>query len=362
MSARALSLRTWSLYGVLLVIAVALAIAAGSNGGKSPSSSPSVTSHGGGGLAAIYEYLGDRADSETEPLTSLSKTTHTLVIAAPTARLISAEEVTALDHWIRAGGTLVYLAPREKGSQPELSGWLGLADADRLGIAKTEDDPGGSTARVWAAQGPFTGLRELRVAAARGIRSELGWLLPVAGTDQAPVMLWGQLGRGQVVVAAGTDVAENRRIELLDNRRLWENLAADAPIAFDEFHQTAPEGPPMSFGVLAFVGQALFALAFLTFARGTRLGPPAPEARDRQRPGIEYAKSFAALVRSAHVERELVIDLEKRLKRIAHDRLGVSLSLPDAELAREVERRIDSPGEWSALSQRIRDAAAMKQV
>lgn len=361
--------RAWIFYGLLVTIAAALAFVTRSSADGGGPDLPSVTNTRGGGLAALKRYL----DETGRPTTTLDADFEaarwtTLVVAAPTARQLSKAEVEAIDAQVKRGATFIYLTSDEPSDQPHLHDWLSLHRGDRLKTAPLPSatgpiDPGGATSTVWASVGPFSGLSQLRTSGTRAVSSDDPALLPIAGTDAGAVLLWKRHGAGEIVVAAGADLAENRRIELLDNRRLWDNLAARGPITFDELHQVAAPRPPVSLGIWAFAAQAVFAVIFLTLARGTRLGPPRPLVTKHHRAGIEYAQSFAWLLRGARVEKELAVQLDQRLRRIIHESLGISLSLPPAEFARAVEQRAElEPGTWERFDAQLRAATRAQRL
>lgn len=345
-------LRGWLLYGLLITLAAAAALASRQRSSASDDR-PSVESTGPAGLGALYVYLQERGypvSVQRSALTSLPEGTRTLVIAAPDAREVGSDEVEALQRFVEAGGSLVYLAPRpiaEK--QPALAYWLDLHRGGPLRSPKTEsalgtDDLAGATARTWLPAGAAAGTRSLRVAADESIGTRQG-AAPVAGSEEAVALWWRKMDKGEVWIAAGADIAENRRLELLDNLRFWENVAARGPLVFDEFHHTAPEPPPISRGIWAFALQVMACAAFLTYARGTRLGPPRPEIAERHRSSIEYVRSLAWLTRRAKVEPELLAELAQRLRVVLHDRLGIPLALSDADAARELALRSLLPAE-----------------
>lgn len=361
-----MSARTGFIYGALITLAIAFALLTRSDSEATGPAGATVYSTRGGGLAALYAYLketgGTAAVVDEQPAAA---TWDTLVIAAPTARPVSRDEVARLEQRVEAGATLVLLTPEDYGSQPALFDWLQLRRTERLPLEalKDSDDRGGATVDVWAAVGPFSGLSKLRVGANRGVASDDEAFMPVAGASDTTVLLWKPHGKGQLIVAAGADLAENRRIELLDNRKLWDNLAARGTVGFDEFHHQRKAPLPVSVGIWAFALQALFAVIFLTLARGTRLGPARPLVFQRHRAGVEYAQSFAWLTRGAHVEKELAADVYQRLRRIIHERLGISLTLPPAEFGRELDRRLNLPeGTWSALDAKFSGAASAASV
>ncbi|HCF62604.1 MAG TPA: DUF4350 domain-containing protein, partial [Myxococcales bacterium] len=60
--------------------------------------------------------------------------------------------------------------------------------------------------------GPLAGVRTLRVAADDGLETAVGPAKALAGVDQTAFVLGLPLGQGEIVVLAGSDLAENRRL------------------------------------------------------------------------------------------------------------------------------------------------------
>jgi hypothetical protein len=334
------------LYGLLLTLALALSLGTGASAGAG-GDVPSVTSHLGGGLAGMATWLreqGAELRALNGPLTSLPEGTATLVLAAPTAVTISREEVEALERFVVSGGTLVYLRPAS--GQSSLDAWLGLENAEPWDGAPLLADPGGTTATVSPAQGLFAGLSSFRLSARRGITSDDPHFLAVASVGSVAALLWRPEGRGEVLVAAGADVAENRRLELGDNRLLWARLAARGPMVVDEFHHLPPPAPPLSVGPWIFGLQAVLCAVLLALTRGTSLGPPRTPSAAVHRASLEYAESFGRLLRRSRVEAALVKDHEVRLRRMLQERMGIPVHAPAAE----VEQRLRAHREELAVS------------
>ncbi|MFZ5469170.1 MAG: DUF4350 domain-containing protein [Myxococcota bacterium] len=338
------SWRVWGIYAALLAFAAATGVATRATS-TADSSLPSVENAGPAGLKALFLYLaegGHPVRAHRARLTELPSDTAALVLAAPTGRVVEREEAEATAKFVEAGGTLVYLAPRSPSRpQPWLEDWLqlslaGLLLPDRQGGA---DDVSGATVKVDAAVGLARGTKELRVGA--------GQLMDVGHANALPVAqraLWRiGLGKGEVWVASGPDLAENRRLELADNLRLWENLAARGPVLFDEFHHVAAPGPPLSPALLAFALQFLACAAVFAWAKGARLGPARPPLVRRHRTSLEYIVSFAHLTRQARVERELLAEQLAQLRVLLQERLGIAVSLSDRDAALELERHCQLP-------------------
>ena len=328
-----MSLRTALVYASLIALATGLALSTRLSAESRPDRA-TARSTGGGGLAALATWLRESGRDVRElsgPFSKLPADLRTLVVAAPSARVVSAEEVEALRAFANRGGRLVYL--RGRTPQPELDGWLELADGAVLQPEVEATDLGGATARITLPGGPFAGLRSLRVSARRGISSADPHFLPVAMVGAVPVLLWRPEGRGEIFAAPHADIAENRRVELADNRVPWARMAAEGPLGFDEYHHEAPAPAPPSPGPWLFGVQAVLCAVLLALTRGTTLGPPR-KAGPAPLPGaMAYASSFGRLLRSARIEAELVGSLEARLRRTLAERAGVSPSAPAVEIS-----------------------------
>ncbi|MHB8875270.1 MAG: DUF4350 domain-containing protein, partial [Myxococcaceae bacterium] len=198
----------------------------------------------------------------------------------------------------------------------------------------------------------------LRVSADTTAMVEDGAAVPVAGG----ALWWMPLGEGEVWLASGADLLENRRLELEGNLGFWQNLAARGPMAFDEHHHVPGEAPPVSLAITAFALQLLAFTAVLAIAHGARLGPARPELAHRHRGNLEYLESLAHLTRRARVERELVEELPSRLRLLMQERLGIALSLPEHEAALELERRCRLPSAKTLCLLQEARAAAEEQV
>ena len=347
-------LRTAAIYGVLVALALALGLAV--RQAPVPSSVPSVDNPGPLGLRALYLYLeesGAQVSALDEALDAQTLgSVRTVVVAPPRkANRVTKAEAEALEAWVRGGGTLVYMVPREaEARQPTLEAWLRISDGPLLrpsgeALPSEEKDLSGTTVRVWVPAGAARGLESFRVALDRSVAVGLLEAVPVAGVLGAAAVWRVPLGAGEVYVLAGADLAENRRLELLDNLRVWEALAARGPLAFDEFHlgEGVRQEPPSAWGLWVFAAQCLVVGLLYVVARGTRFGPPRPLMVERHRSSREYVQSLGWLARRSKVERELVPELGRQLRRRMHERLGIPLTLPEDEAARALEQACGVP-------------------
>ncbi|AGC45972.1 hypothetical protein MYSTI_04680 [Myxococcus stipitatus DSM 14675] len=339
------NVRTTAIFGLL----IALALAAGlSTGQDTPDSLvPSVENVGPQGARALFLFLREGGHSVSEQRTSLDSLatgTRTLVLASPTGRPVSDAEVLAVDRFVQEGGTLVYLSPRELGRhQAALEKWLRLEEgpllpASERGLATDLADAGGTTVDVWLDAGPLRGLSALRISQDRGLRVNHPSAIPLAGLGGAVAVWRVALGQGEVYVLAGADLAENRRLELLDNVRFWSALASRGPLVIDEYHHQLAPPPPLSRGIWVFAAQVLAVAGVYALSRGTRFGEPRPLLVEKHRSALEYVRSMGWLMRRAKVEKELLPELDKSLRQQLQEQLGISPDLADVEAARRLEQ------------------------
>ncbi|MBL9038764.1 MAG: DUF4350 domain-containing protein, partial [Archangium sp.] len=328
---------------IVLAVLGALALAAGlAASANETSSTPSITNAGPNGLRVLHTWLTE-SGFDVQPMndspTDVPVTARTLAIAAPTARRISQREVDALARFVMAGGTLVYLAPRG-GAQPLMAEWLGLGGGAFPSAEVTAEDPTGMTARTMLAEGLARGTNAFRLSAERTVT------MSDAAPVTEPASLWFKpLGDGEVWVAAGADLAENARLDQLDNSRFWRTLAARGPIAFDEFHHLAESAPETSTTLWALGLQFLFCATLFVWARGRRLGPPRPTAVSAHRASVEYVQAMAALLQHANVDAEVVTAIHAHARTLAAERFGLAPTLAPDELARALSERAALPPE-----------------
>lgn len=332
------ALRWWGPFAVLLALALAAGLAVGPD--ASQDQRPSVESSGPRGLQVLATWLADTGVDVRvghQPLTALPPGMRTVVLPAPTAAELGADEVAALEAFVRGGGTLVALVPRGP-AQARLKRWLGASAGS---VAPLQDvdgvrDLGGTTVAVRLPGGPLARAQALRLSAEAMVELDDEEALPVT---EPPALWWMPLGAGDVWVAAGAELAENARLELLDNAAFWAALGARGPVWFDEFHHQRPAAAPPALHLVAtFLQSALVALLFVA-ARGSRLGPPRDEPRAVHRAASEYVQAMAALTARARVEPELVEALRARLRRTLHDALGIATALSWDEAARLAAQR-----------------------
>jgi uncharacterized protein DUF4350 len=338
--------RIWIVYGALVAVGAALGLA----GQRAPATSrvPSIENPGPAGLAALYLLLRERgfdARRIDARFSTVPSELRTLVVTAPTEREIDRDEVAILRAYVEQGGRLVYLAPRPfDQTQPAMAHWLRIYPSGGLRpdeLTSQASDLAGAYATVWAPPAPD--VHRLRIGAGGAIASNTSEAIPAAGQRGGAAALTWRLGRGEIWVFTGSEVAENRRLELGDNLALWEAFAADGPIGFDEGHHVRAPSAGLPPAILTVAAQLAFATLAFALARGTRLGPPRPEPVERHRSILEYVTSMAWLTRRARVEPALAGALVTRLRHVMRETAGVPITAPDAEAALQVELRSRLP-------------------
>jgi hypothetical protein len=407
------------LYAAALALVAGSAIGLRSREGTAAESPvPSVTNAGARGAKALFTYLkesGATVAALERPYTELPPDAQVLVALAPTRRRISPKEADALRAFVERGNTFVYAAPRRVRRQvvdtwlelrwihgPQPAPVLDTAQLDRglkslLAHNPEPSDPTGAQAEVWLPARFLEGVRTLRVAAEDGVETGVEASAAMAGAQGAPFVVAlepnrsaegrsssgplvrglepnrsaegrsssGPLvrglepGEGTVVLLAGGDLAENRRLALGDNLQLWVNLVDHKKVYFDEYHHTAEE-PARGLG--AALGPLLVQLALcggaLALALGRRFGVARPLAIARRRSQGEYVAQLARLYARSGADAELCAELYRSLRGRLFDRMAISTALDDVEVARRLELRTGVEAErYLALSRRSAEAA-----
>lgn len=319
---------------VLLVIAMIATFAAQKPGSDEPT--PTVTNHGPRGLAVLKTWLAESGIETTElDGPTPENAGGTVVLAAPSAREFSADEVKDLARFVEAGGTLVYLVPRNA-PQPELHRWLTVVGGHIAPLNTLEgiDDVGGSTVKVLLPIGPLESLREFRVSAERGIHLTAPDAIEVA---EYGALWWRSIGKGQVWLGSGPDLAENARLELADNARFWQRLPA--PVRFEEgHHHAATTNTPVN--LLVTMLQLAFLAALFVWANAIRMGAARDPLPESNLSTMHSVRAVAALTQNAKVEGELVKQLKLDFRKFLNDRLGIPTAWPWKQAATEAARRL----------------------
>ncbi len=326
--------RLWPL-GLLLWVALALGLVAG-QGSRADSPLCSKDNPGPQGAAVLDRWLktsGAKTFALPAPLTTTAGLGSVVILGAAQRRF-GHPEVALLEAFVRQGGTLVYLPPPRESAQSDLDRWLQLyrgeswPDPDRR-----KDDPGGRDLAVTFPHGLLAGAQTLRLSAEPSWASDLPGAIDAAG-DAVWVI---PLGEGEVWVAPGPSLAENRRLDLADNAVFWANLARRGAVGFTEGHLVAPDTSQARRHLWGVTLELLFVGAVGVLASLRRLGPARPRLERSARSSLEYVRALANLARRAHVEGELFEQMRQRVRRVMHEQAGIAPGLPADEAARALE-------------------------
>jgi hypothetical protein len=250
------------------------------------------------------------------------------LLGAPPAPLSPAEADALLAH-ARAGGLVIWAAG-PPGSQPELE--------RRLEVTRPGGERDPEAAAPLAPHPLVDGL--VLSASGASVASAAPGALPAAGGAGFTAVLSIPQGRGEVLVLAGADLLENRRLERADNLLFWARVAERGPPAFDEAHWAAPEGPPPASrrGLRLLGAQALAAALALAWSRGRRLGavrPPPPAVASRT--AADYLSSLGSLYRRARAEGDLAAAAWRAHRLRLQRRVGIAARLPADRAAARLE-------------------------
>ncbi|HEY3447130.1 MAG TPA: DUF4350 domain-containing protein [Myxococcales bacterium] len=375
------SLAAWYALALCFVAGAAVALRSGETR-QAESPIPSIENPDARGAKGLFTYLAESGAAPgvlSAPITRLPADAKVVLAIAPTNRPISQEEMVAIGDWVGDGNTFVYGVPRRVRTQyvetflslkwifgvrpAPLIDTEGLDEGLRAVLAKSreKDDPTGTNADPWLPHPLLSGVKGLRVAADDGLESAVSRARAIAGEGEAPAVLVIGWGKGEFVLLAGSDLAENRRLALGDNLQFWANLASRGRVYFDEYHHQPPEetGRGLLFAIGPTILQLLLGAAVLALALGRRLGQARPLSAGRRRSQGEYVSQLAQLYQASRVEPELCAELHHALRRTLFDRMGISAKLDEQEVARRLEQRTQVKGErYLALARRAREAAA----
>jgi hypothetical protein len=309
---------------------------------------PSAGNAGPRGLAAAAAWL----EATGRPATVLSDpgdrppAAGVVLLAAPRGALSDREAEDLLAR-AAAGGTLVWA----------VGGWPQPALERRLGPVRLS--PGNDLAtRAAAALAPHPLFDGLVLRTAGGdVAADAPTGLRVAGGRDFTAALALPFGRGEVLLLAGTEALENRRIAEAGNLSLWARLAARGPLAIDERSLRGDAEVPASRTALSLlVLQALLAGAAFALARGRRLGAVRPPPPARGRTARDYLESLGALYRRAGAEGDLSRSTWARARRDLERRAGIPARLPDAEVEARLRPRSAAAAEAVARARRALSA------
>jgi Domain of unknown function (DUF4350) len=319
----------WLLLAAIFAVASALTLAQSGSGQDSPEHSSS--SDGPNGTSALSQYaatLGHPVHN-VDLAFSLPDPPFTLFVFNPSA--FSAGESSTLDHWVRAGGTLIY-------ADDQLDTRLALA----FDLHKGSPVPAEGTAATPALPG-VSHVTDQSYTEPYRPTADQAILVRYAATGGA-LALEEKLGQGRVIALATPEVLCNGWLEVADNGRLAADLLSltPGPVGFDEFHHGAGgtgagdwTSQPLGLGL----GWAALAIFVGLLLRGRAFGPRLSPGRGGARSAAEYAVAVGHLLRQAGGRGLVLRVVTDATRRSLAARLGLGRDLPLTLLDEVLVRR-----------------------
>ena len=348
------------LVGVNVVIALVNGVAGSSPGG--PASSAYAT--GPDGLAAYQSLLAHAGHSVTRLRSSLSEahldSGETLVVLD--ADGVSRDDANALRAFVRDGGRLV-----AGGSAP--ARWLRLAvpDAPSWGSTAVRNP-------VPVVPVPEVAGVDRIVTAGAGSWAIRGSALPVLADGRRSLLSVAADGRGRVLLLASAAPLQNARLAQADNAALGLGLAGRLTrrVVFAESYH----GYGTSSGLAAIpaqwkltLGLGLLAVVVLMLARGRRLGPAEPDARELPPPRRDYVDALATTLARTRDRADAAAALRSRASAILRrdgspeDARALADAAAGAGLpAQEAHALVHAPGSDAELVAAGRALAALERT
>lgn len=303
-----------------------------------PGSGPSSYASGPGGALALYRWLlsmGYDVGRLQGAAFAPEPAAHLLIVLGPADRY-DPGEAEAVARWVAEGGTLL-LAEEHPGN---FAGTAPLLEVFELAVAATPEENAPIT--VAPVLQPALGtppLQALEATTRAVIRSERDDVAPLAGAEDAPVVVGLQHGEGYVFASSTLQPFTNAGIGAGQNPALMLNILRRIPaggrVVFDEYHH-------------GFVGQATMrelllrtpwgwatlygatVLAVYLIMTGRRFGRAVPlRAETDRRSSAEYLESMAGLLRRAGRRDDILAQYRAALKRRLARAHGLSPQLDD---------------------------------
>jgi hypothetical protein len=297
-----------AILGGLVALNVVLHVVNSLSGGTPGGPTSSAYATGRDGLAGYDELLRRarhrvRRIRESAPGAKLDPGS-TAVLLDPVS--FSARDGRALRRFVQRGGRLI----------------TGGADAGWL-VRVLPDAPEWSADAVRSAHrlAPLAELERVnRVrTAGEGAWTRAATALPLFGSGRRSVVVLATIGRGRAFLLADASPLQNRLLDRADNAALGLGVAGapTRPVVFlERYHgygRASGLGAIPARWWFAFAGIGAAALAFM-LARGRRLGPPEPEARELPPPRREYVDSLGGVLARTRMRAEAIEPVRKRVR------------------------------------------------
>jgi hypothetical protein len=300
------------------------------------------------GTSAYYSLLEESGYPVTrlvKPYTSLkdSGDVGTLVIISlPAASNPDADEISALNKWIQAGGFLIII---DREIELEFPGNVQVHTTSAYISSPVRPVQPTSLAK---------GVRRLSVSNPSSYVTVGGNSAVVDFADNlGAVVADTKVGNGRVMFITEPHIVANNGIEEDDNLALALNILEDRPsakkIAFDEYHHGYGTGG--FFGNNSLLGyfkgtpvpwimaQCVLISLLLIYTRGRRFARPIPLKVERRTTNLEFVSSMATIARLARASGLAMENIYSEFRRRLCHYAGVGRDIDSPRLAREVASR-----------------------
>ena len=330
-----MSRRRWILLGgVVVLIAIVVALRGTATGDSPEHSSASDAGNGTSALRLYAESLG-HGTGTVEGEYTLPSSAALVFVFRPTEGFSNAES-QQLDSWLRAGNVAIY-ATEER--DPQLDTQFGLHLS-----SQTVDGPAHAAAPILGGVGSLSG--STSALAFKPSPSQVPLLRNAAGDVLAVRMA---VGSGQLIAMTDPLVLCNGYLRLADNGRFAADLIALTPnggaVLFDEFHhgQIAGNAPTATAWVLTAWGAALALAVIIIVAglalRGRAFGPPIPLRQAADRSSAEYAAAVGSLLHRTGARRVTLETLLSATRRTVAERVGIGSETPSGQILESIAQR-----------------------
>jgi hypothetical protein len=344
----------WLVLAALLVFLVGASILVGSQDeleGPERFPDPSTYNARGSGSKGLFVWLqelGTDVRRWERPLDDLPEGARVLLVLGP-RRPPEANELNAVERWVRAGGILLLA---DSGVGRAVPGVLPGPAALKFGLAPRFAG-GPATLRPAFPSRYVEGVETIQPAVRVRFQRQRpeGWA-PLFADAAGDVVGVRRVGHGTVIAVADAGLFSNARLEMAGHARLALNIvrahAGRGLVLVDEFHHG--HGGQSAFlrylkGTSApwLLAQAGLVFLALLVARGTRFGPPLPSRQEVRASSLEYVGALGDLFRRAGARRLAAEALAGSLRRRLVAALGTRPGEDTGRLAARAAPRLGMP-------------------